>query len=594
MTIVLWRHTPSSAMQQQPDATTAIADQAPPPPAEALLRVHSAIRRGTLAPVAADSSASGSGVAGDASAAASSARAAPGQLNSFCTRASNAVYIVGLMSGTSLDGVDAVVARFPTPTDPSSSSAAEAPSASTPSEQPQMQMQMVAHHFLPMPSELRGQLLALNTADTTTGGGGGGGGGELHRSALASNALALLYGEAVGAVLQKASLRPSQILAIGCHGQTVRHAPAPSASAGGYTVQLGNHALLAETTGIPVVADFRTRDIAAGGQGAPLVPAFHQAFFGAAHTNNASSGSNGSANSGIIVLNLGGIANVSWIRSPQDHGTGQQQAAVLGFDTGPANVLTDLWIQAQNFPAPAPAPSSTPAPAASSSSASSPSAPAATAATLQYDADGAWASTGRVLPGLLDRLLSEPYFGLSPPKSTGRDLFNWAWLAAQGLQLQPGGAAGHRGDGQKDLAVAHAPQDVQATLVELTARSVAQAIERFCTTRTDADAAAAAAAADGSTAMATATTNSLDPVYVCGGGARNSFMMRRLSALLPGRVVQTTMQARGGGAGGIEPECVEAFAFAWLAHRFLHGLPANMPAVTGAKGLRILGAYYPA
>lgn len=465
----------------------------------------------------------------------SDAAAACHPLNSFCTRPSPSVYVIGLMSGTSLDGVDAVVAHFPSPDDSHASAQARTAAQSA---------RIMAHHFVSMPVDLRAQLLALNSPSGDLSAGG-----ELHQSALASNALSHLYARAVRELLAKAKLRPDQIMAIGNHGQTVRHVPgAPSH----YTLQLGNHALLAELTSIPVIADFRSRDVAAGGTGAPLVPAFHQALLSsivAPSDSSASTGAAGDAPAGdVLVLNLGGIANVSWVR---------RDGSVLGFDTGPANVLADLWIQAQRIPAPvAPA-------AADSDSSGNDDAPSS---TLQYDAGGAWGATGRVIPELLESLLCEPYFALSPPKSTGRDLFSPAWLAAHHLDTF--------------VAQGHAPADVMATLVELTAVSVAQAIERFC--RDDRDGTTPAAAT-------VAAAGSPTPVYVCGGGAFNSLLLSRLAALMPGRRVATTEQACGVGV-----DCMEALAFAWLAWRFLHGQTANMPAVTGAKGTRILGAYYPA
>lgn len=362
---------------------------------------------------------------------------------------------IGLMSGTSVDGVDGVLARLADGQPP----------------------QVLASASLPMPENLRRELLALNSP----------GDDELARAALAANALARVYAQAVSALLKDTGIAAGDVSAIGAHGQTVRHRPDA-----GYTLQLNAPALLAELTGIAVVADLRSRDVAAGGQGAPLVPPFHAAIFGASH--------------GRAVLNLGGIANVTLLAAGQP---------ARGFDTGPANVLLDGWCQ-RHLGQP-------------------------------FDADGRWAATGQVLAPLLEQLIaSEPWFGLPPPKSTGRDLFNMQWLDTRLAEF----------DGTKP-----APQDVQATLQRLTARTVANAID-----------AAAAGTQD---------------VFVCGGGARNAGLMRELAYCLQ-RPVQATDVL------GVPAQQVEALAFAWLAQAHLQGRPAGLPAVTGARGPRILGALYPA
>ena len=367
----------------------------------------------------------------------------------------NPALYIGLMSGTSVDGVDGVLVRL---------DAGQAP-------------HVLASASLPMPANLRRELLALNLS----------GDDELARAALAANALARLYGQAVAALLQDAGLKADAVTAIGAHGQTVRHRPDS-----GYTVQLNAPALLAELTGIDVVADFRSRDVAAGGQGAPLVPPFHAAIFGAQH--------------GRAVLNLGGIANVTLLAPGQP---------ARGFDTGPANVFLDAWCQ-RHLGQP-------------------------------YDADGRWAASGQVVAPLLEQLIaSEPWFALPPPKSTGRDLFNLQWLDDRLAAF----------DGPKP-----APQDVQATLQRLTARTVANAID---------------AAAAGT-----------QEVFVCGGGAYNAGLMRELAYCLQ-RPVQAT------DALGVPAQQVEALAFAWLAQAFVERRPAGLPAVTGARGPRILGALYPA
>ncbi|MDF1486458.1 anhydro-N-acetylmuramic acid kinase [Ramlibacter sp. H39-3-26] len=368
---------------------------------------------------------------------------------------------IGLMSGTSLDGVDGVAADFSGP-----------------------RLRVLGHAALPFPAALRAELLALNTT----------GPDELHRAALAGNALARLYAEVVAQLLRGGALAPSAVRAVGAHGQTVRHRP-QEFDGTGYTLQLNQPALLAELTGIAVVADFRSRDVAAGGQGAPLVPAFHQGVFAR-------------AGQATLVLNIGGIANLSVLHA---------DGSATGFDTGPGNALMDHWCQRHTG--------------------------------RNYDADGAWAAQGRVVEPLLARLLAEPFLARTPPKSTGRDLFNPAWLAAH---LSHGDAA---------------PVDVQATLTEFTARTIS-------------DAMAAAIARHGAEA---------DTAIVCGGGAFNGHLMRRLQALAP-----AGMRIASSGDFGLPPLQVEAAAFAWLARQALQGLPGNLPAATGARGPRILGAIYPA
>ncbi|GAB3264738.1 anhydro-N-acetylmuramic acid kinase [Chitinimonas naiadis] len=359
---------------------------------------------------------------------------------------------IGLMSGTSLDGIDAALVDFAT-------------------GQPRLQASLL----LPFPPALRAELLALQAPTDN----------ELDRTAQAENALADLYAEAVAQLLRQSQLPASAIAAIGMHGQTIRHRPER-----GYTLQIGNAARLAELSGITVVSDFRNRDIAAGGQGAPLVPAFHQGIFGGPVHR--------------VILNIGGIANVTDL--PLD-------GAVRGWDTGPGNVLLDGWIARHQGHA--------------------------------YDADGRWARTGQVSETLLAVLLAAPYFAAPPPKSTGRDLFHLAWL---------------------DEQLAHLPTldtaDVQATLLAFTARSIATEIDRQ-----------ASGAAE---------------IYVCGGGARNGALMEAIRQLLAPRHLVSTEKL------GLHPDWVEAVAFAWLARRCLGGQPGNLPAVTGAKGARVLGAIYPA
>jgi anhydro-N-acetylmuramic acid kinase len=355
------------------------------------------------------------------------------------------------MSGTSLDGVDAVLAEF----------AGAKP-------------RVLGAVCLPFDAGLRAELLALNRP----------GENEIERSALAANTLARLYAEAVREVLARAETPAARVRAIGCHGQTVRHRPER-----GYTAQIGNAALLAELCGIRVVADFRSRDVAAGGQGAPLVPAFHAETF----SDRAES---------RVVLNLGGIANLTWL---------PRGGKVTGFDTGPANCLLDAWAFRNLGTA--------------------------------MDRDGAWAAGGTPVARLLQRMLEEPYFAAPPPKSTGRHHFDEAWIEAR-------------------LAPGEPPRDVQATLVELSARSIAEAIGRFCP--------------------------GAARVIACGGGTRNRALMVRLAAQLASAPLETSERH------GVEPTHVEALAFAWLARQALEGKAGNLPAVTGARGARVLGAIYPA
>jgi anhydro-N-acetylmuramic acid kinase len=361
----------------------------------------------------------------------------------------------GVMSGTSLDGIDAVVADFA----PASGRLCETLGA--------------AH--LPLPSGLRERLAELQSS----------GPDELAKAAGASTELAHLYAEAILAACADAAVDPATLVAAGVHGQTVRHRPEL-----GWTIQLNDPARVAERAHVTVVADFRRRDVAAGGQGAPLVPAFHAALFGDAKVHR-------------VVVNVGGIANITDL-SPS--------GTVRGFDTGPGNVLSDLWHAQHRGGA--------------------------------YDADGAWAARGRALAPLLDAMLADPYFALPPPKSTGRDRFHSSWLDEQLARAAPDAA----------------PPDVQATLVALTARTIADAVRDHAGRAHD--------------------------VLVCGGGARNVTLMNALSRELAPRFVAPTSER------GVAVDHVEALAFAWLARETLAGRPGNLPAVTGAAGLRVLGAVY--
>jgi anhydro-N-acetylmuramic acid kinase len=362
-------------------------------------------------------------------------------------------HYIGLMSGTSLDGVDGALADF-------SGDAIDT----------------LAAAYIAFPPALRAELMALQSP----------GDNEIEREALAANQLAQFYAQCVTQLLDEAGRTADTVRAVAVHGQTIRHRPEL-----GFTRQTNNPALLAELCGIDVVADFRSRDIAAGGQGAPLVPAFHQALFG-------------KPGQARVVANIGGISNISVLDG---------KGGVIGFDTGPGNVLMDAWIARHQG--------------------------------KEYDADGAWAASGKEIPELLQELLHEPYFALPAPKSTGRDLFHLEWLDTR---LAVYGDA--------------APDDVQFTLTKLTAVSLARAIQAY--------------------------GGGADAVYVCGGGAYNGVLMSELGTALGNNVLVASTQALG-----VAPNRVEALAFAWLGYRFSERLAGNLPAVTGAKGERVLGALYP-
>ena len=357
---------------------------------------------------------------------------------------------VGLMSGTSLDGIDAVLVALE-----------GAP-------------RLIGKYYLPYEDALRQAILDLHRPTHN----------ELHQVQLIGNQLARQYASAIHTLLTQTSHSPQDIQAIGCHGQTIRHCPES-----GYTLQIGNAALLSELSGISVVSDFRSRDIAAGGQGAPLVPAFHDRLLRHPEQHR-------------VIVNIGGISNLTNL---------PPGAATTGFDCGPGNLLMDAWCM-RHLGRP-------------------------------YDAAGAWAATGSASPALLKRMLEEPFFALPPPKSSGRDLFNMEWL-------------------QSRLAGDEAPENVQATLLELTCLTIAQAILTTC--------------------------KGAQEIYLCGGGAHNLTLIERLAALLPDCSVQTT------NALGVDGDYLEAIAFAWLAQQNLSGLPANLPQVTGAAHPCILGAVYPA
>jgi len=362
---------------------------------------------------------------------------------------------VGTLSGTSVDGIDAALVRF-----------SPAPA-------------LVASHSLKFPEDLRQDLLALGVP----------GANEIDRLGQADGRLGRLFAQAVNELLRQAGVAPGEIAAIGSHGQTIRHRPALASP---FTLQIGDPNIIATETGIPVVADFRRKDLALGGQGAPLVPAFHDAVFRHAGTDR-------------VIVNIGGIANLTVL-------SGNAARPVLGFDTGPGNTLLDGWSRR--------------------------------CLHEPMDRDGALAARGRVQAGLLSALIGDPYFRQPPPKSTGPEYFSADWL-------------------QRQLAAAGdlAPADVQATLLALTARSIADAIRQLPGLARPA-------------------------VYVCGGGAHNGALMRALQDSLPGSTVAPTDTL------GLPGDWIEAMAFAWLARQRLHEKPGNSPLVTGATRPAVLGGLW--
>lgn len=368
--------------------------------------------------------------------------------------ASSALYL-GLISGTSADSIDAALVRF---------------GAGTP--------QLLASHAYPWPSDLRHRMLALAQGEGTL---------DLDAFGRLDVEIGRCFADAALQLLEQCHIASQEVRAIGSHGQTLRHRPTGEYP---FTLQLGDPSVIAERCRIEVVADFRRADIAAGGQGAPLLPVLHAMLLGRPGVSR-------------VVLNLGGIANVTVLAS---------DGSVHGFDTGPANGLLDAWCQRHRGE--------------------------------PFDRDGAFAASGCVDQPLLEAMLADPYFSLPPPKSTGREHFHLAWLATH-VRLGAISAA-----------------DVQATLLELTVRSVAAAIAQ--------------------------QAPSAREVLACGGGVHNGALMQRLRDVLAPRVVLSTSHY------GVDPDFLEATAFAWLARQRLLGLPGNLPAVTGARGPRVLGAIYSA
>jgi anhydro-N-acetylmuramic acid kinase len=365
------------------------------------------------------------------------------------------MYYIGLMSGTSLDGIDAALVDF---------------SGKTP--------RLIHAINFPLDRSLHTTLCKLCTP----------GDNEIEQLGLADIQLANSFADAVIQLLKEAGIDSAQVRAIGSHGQTIRHCP-PQANERGFTLQIGDPNTIAERTGITTVADFRRRDMAAGGHGAPLVPAFHATMFATPEQSRA-------------ILNIGGIANLTLL--PAD-------APVSGFDTGPGNVLLDAWIQQQQQQA--------------------------------FDRDGNWAASGNVNQPLLNTFLADDYFSLAPPKSTGREHFNLHWLKAHLNNFEL------------------APADVQSTLCELTATSIVAALKQYAAETTE--------------------------LVVCGGGARNTDLLRRIGRQL------ANVELINSEALGLAPEWVEAVAFAWLARETLEHRASNLPAVTGARRPVVLGGIFP-
>lgn len=364
---------------------------------------------------------------------------------------------IGLISGTSVDGIDAALIDFSQP-----------------------QGKLLAAINYPVPADLQSQLLAFNTQSDH----------ELDKMTSCDVLLGRLFASSVQSLLETTDYTTKDITAIGSHGQTIRHYPTGDTPT---TLQIGDPNIIAELTGITTVADFRRRDMAAGGQGAPLVPAFHAEVFRDAQESR-------------VILNLGGIANVTLL--PTD-----MQQPITGFDTGPANCLLNDWIQYHQ--------------------------------DLGFDEDGHWAASGQVQSSLLAAFLTDPYFSLQPPKTTGRDYFRLEWIQQY-----------------TEKSEVTNPVDVQATLLELTAQSIANDIHRYAV-----------------------DTNRL---IICGGGVHNLKLLERLKNSLP------EINLNSSADFGVDPDFVEATAFAWLARQTLTHKPGSLSSVTGARHARILGGIYQA
>ncbi|WP_018414374.1 anhydro-N-acetylmuramic acid kinase [Teredinibacter turnerae] len=364
---------------------------------------------------------------------------------------------IGLMSGTSADSIDAGLVEFS-----------------------EKSFRLLATYDLPYDPRTRQKIFDLARP----------GDNEIDRMGALDRQLGMLFAKAVNQLLEENQLQPAQITAIGSHGQTIRHRTHSAGTPEQFSLQIGDPNTIAQLTGITTVADFRRRDMAASGQGAPLAPTFHHAMFSSQQENR-------------CILNIGGMANITYL--PSD-------GSVLGYDTGPGNALMDAWINKFG--------------------------------TKRFDKNGEWAGDGKINHELLDTLLSHSFFKMPAPKSTGREDFNVHWVnQAVEATITP-----------------FTPQDVQATLTELTAITIADAIRHSCVTGTH--------------------------IYACGGGVHNSVLFARLAELLPGYALSTTDDL------GLHPDWVEAVAFAWLAMRTLNKLPGNLPAVTGADQPLILGGVY--
>ncbi|WP_017221135.1 anhydro-N-acetylmuramic acid kinase [Moritella dasanensis] len=381
---------------------------------------------------------------------------------------------IGLMSGTSIDGIDAALVAFE-----------------------DGKCQLLAQHLQPMPTTLTAKLHQLCRPHND----------EITALATLEQPLAQAFALACQQLLAKTPYTASDVTAIGSHGQTIRHHPEH-----GFTLQIGDANILAALTNIDTVADFRRKDMALGGQGAPLVPAFHQAVFQHPTLNRA-------------IINIGGLANITYLPSLE------QDKPVIGYDTGPGNTLLDTWFTTKNK------------------------------STKGYDENGQWAKSGVIIQPLLSLLLQHPYFALLPPKSTGRELFNLAWLQS------------YLDSDVDNTRQIYSDANVQRTLTRFTAVSIANEVTKL------------------QKASTLNNGNTLDKnteVYICGGGAANPLLMADLAQLLPHSPVMTTAEI------GIDPDWVEAIAFAWLAKQHMHKQPGNLPAVTGASRTAILGAFYPA
>jgi len=363
---------------------------------------------------------------------------------------------IGLMSGTSMDAVDVAVVEFAL-----------------------NGCDLIHYQQFPIPDSLQSELKSVGPITPV--------GQVLDLDA----SVGALFADCATEAIRSSGINAARIGVIGSHGQTLLHSPRPPAR---NSLQVGDANRIAWATRITTVSDFRRMDMAAGGQGAPLAPAFHAWLFRSSRTTR-------------VIINIGGIANISVLPA-------HEKDAVYGFDTGPGNTLMDQWIQRHQG--------------------------------TSWDHDGTWAATSSPDPELLARLESEPYFDIAPPKSTGRDLFNLEWLTNRA------GA----------MISALPPAIVQATLLELTAGTIAKAV-----------------ASHGQSASG---------VFVCGGGAHNRRLMARLAELMDAAQVGSTEDL------GAPPDAVEAMMIAWLAWRRVEGIAANLPSVTGAECPVLMGAIYDA